>query len=198
MFTGIIEEIGLIEQLIMTLMGVKLFIKAKLVMSDLKVGDSIAVNGICLTVTEINEQGFWVEAVAETMRLTNLKFLKQGSEVNLERSLTPQSRMGGHSVQGHIDGLAEISSISHEGEAWLVRFKTDPALTHYMVKKGYVTIDGMSITLIDVTANTFSVTFIPHTREVTCVKHYEIGSEVNIEVDILGKYVEKFMQARLK
>jgi len=195
MFTGIIEEIGLVEQLLMTLLGMKLFIKAKIVITDMKLGDSIAVNGICLTVIEITSHGFWVEAVAETLRLTNLTALKQGDDVNLERALTPQTRMGGHYVQGHIDGVAEIVAITHEGEAWLVKFKTSDELIRYMVKKGYVAIDGMSITLTQVVGQEFSVSFIPHTREVTCVKHYKLTTRVNVEVDILAKYAERFMQA---
>ncbi|MDF2940795.1 MAG: riboflavin synthase [Gammaproteobacteria bacterium] len=194
MFTGIVEEVGVIEQILMTMMGLKFFIKAKLVLGDLKIGDSIAVNGVCLTVIEHNEEGFWAEAVAETLRLTTLGFLKYGNEVNLERALTPTSRMGGHYVQGHVDGVAEISEVKKEGEAWLVKFQVEKSLAAYMVKKGYVAIDGMSITLIEVNEDSFSVTFIPHTREVTIVKHYRARTLVNIEVDILGKYAEKFLQ----
>ena len=192
MFTGIVEEIGILKAIVAVLLGKRFFIEAKTVLTDLQVGDSIAVNGACLTVTEFNTAGFWVEAVAETLRLTNLGHLQEGSRVNLERSMTLQKRLGGHLLQGHVDATARITKIIPEGQALLITVSFPAALRKYMIKKGYIGFDGMSLTLIDVDSTAFTLTLIPHTQEVTIAQHYEVGQLINLEVDMLAKYIENF------
>lgn len=159
--------------------------------NDIQIGDSIAVNGVCLTVTAFTSVHFNATIVPETLRLTNLQDLKMGKEVNLERSVTLQTRIGGHLVQGHVDTVSQIQAIQQEGEAILVTLSIAPALTKYIIKKGFIGIDGMSITVIDVFTDTFTVTFIPHTQHASIVNHYQVGTLVNIEVDMLAKYLEK-------
>jgi riboflavin synthase len=193
MFTGIVEEIGIIKTIVAVLLGKRFFIEAKTVLSDLQIGDSIAVNGTCLTVTEFNSQGFWVEAVAETLRLTNLGYLNEGTKVNLERSMTLQKRLGGHLLQGHVDATGTITQITPEGQAWLIKVTFPATLRKYMIKKGYIGFDGMSLTLIEVEPTTFTITLIPHTQEVTIAQDYQVGQSINLEVDMLAKYIENFI-----
>ncbi len=193
MFTGIVEEIGIIKTIVAVLLGKRFFIEAHTVLMDLNLGDSIAVNGTCLTVTEFNPQGFWVEAVAETLRLTNLGYLQEGSKVNLERSMTLQKRLGGHLLQGHVDGVGTISAITPEGTAILITVEFPAALRKYMIKKGYIGFDGMSLTLIDVYPTQFTLMLIPHTQEVTIAQGYQVGQTINLEVDMLAKYIENFV-----
>ncbi|MCX7122614.1 MAG: riboflavin synthase [Gammaproteobacteria bacterium] len=194
MFTGIVEEIGIIKMIVAVLLGKRFFIEAKTVLIDLQVGDSIAVNGVCLTATEFTSQGFWVEAVAETLRLTNLGTLEAGSTVNLERAMTLQKRLGGHLLQGHIDATGTILKIEPEGQALLITLSFPAALRKYMIKKGYIGFDGMSLTLIEVYPTEFTLTLIPHTQEVTIAQNYQIGQHINLEVDMLAKYIENFVQ----
>ncbi len=168
----------------------------------LAVGDSIAVNGVCLTATLVAEgpggDGFTVETVPETLRRSNLGRLAVGDRVNLERSLTPASRMGGHFVQGHIDGTGTVLDRTMEGESILMRFGADPSLLAYVVPKGFIAIDGVSLTVVDVDdGQGFSVAYIPHTLAHTIAGGYRLGQQVNLEPDILGKYVERFIAARL-
>lgn len=198
MFSGIVECIGKILN-IAEFDGCKqLTIAPAIAFSDLKIGDSIAVNGVCLTVTQFNETSFQVQIVPETLRLTNLGFLQAERLVNLERSITLQTRIGGHHVQGHVDGVGIISDIKNDqGSALLVTFSVPENIAHFIVKKGYVTIDGMSITIVDVGRDWFTVTLIPHTQDITIVKQYQLQQAVNIEVDILGKYIEKWLQPSL-
>ena len=192
MFTGIVEEIGIIKAIVKTLMGLKFFIGCKTILSDMKIGDSISVNGVCLTVTEFNAEGFYAEAVAETLRCSNLGLLQKNSFVNLERAMTLQQRIGGHLLQGHVDGVGEIIKIEAEGDAWLVSIKFPKSLRPYLINKGFVGIDGMSITIIDIVDDIFRVTLIPHTRAVTITQYYQAGTKVNLEVDMLAKYLENF------
>lgn len=195
MFSGIVEAIGTILQM-NAINGCKDFIISHAgKFTDLAIGDSVAVNGICLTVTAFDELTLSVTAVPETLRITNLDFLNIGDLVNLERSVTLNSRIGGHQVQGHVDGIGKILAIQPEGEALLVKISIPLLLSRYIVPKGYITLDGMSITVIQATAEWFTVTFIPHTQAVTVVKNYQVGSLVNIEVDIVGKYIEKLLGA---
>lgn len=197
MFSGIVETLGTIMQRNEQEGCVNFTIKSHMEFTDLKIGDSVCVNGVCLTVTEFQDQLFSVTAVPETLRLTNISQLKTNDTVNLERSLTLSARIGGHYVQGHIDNTGQIDSIQtdNDSKAWLVRIKIPDELAYFIVKKGYITIDGMSITVIDVGNNWFTVSFIPHTQNVTIVQHYRAGQLVNIEVDILGKYVTKYLGA---
>jgi riboflavin synthase len=194
MFTGIVEQVGLI-QTITTEGENKHFQVAYYKPLSLIIGDSIAVNGVCLTITIITEKCFTVTAVAETLRLTNLAVLKQGTAVNLETPLTANRSMGGHYVQGHVDGTAKIIGINKEGDSWTTTFEIPESLTKYIVKKGFITIDGMSITVVTVTEQQCSVVFIPHTIHQSIVQFYQPGQLVNIETDIMAKYVERYINA---
>ena len=187
MFTGIVEEVGLVE----AAGGGGLSVGASLVLDDLGLGDSIAVSGVCLTVTRLSDSGFSVDVVPETLRRTTLGSLGAGDPVNLERSLAANGRFGGHVVQGHVDGTASIESVVPEGEASLVRFAAPPALMRYVVEKGFVAVDGISLTVVDCGERSFRVTLIPYTRENTAMRARREGDRVNIEVDIMAKYVEK-------
>ncbi len=195
MFNGIVEAIGTIHKINHTHGSVDFSISNPKDFNDLYVGASVAVNGVCLTVTRFTKHDFEVTAVPETLRVTNLSRLEQGDKVNLERAMKADSRMGGHYVQGHVDTVGEILAIESEGNALLVKISVTPKITKYLVKKGYVGLDGMSITVIDVDQDWFTVTFIPQTQMATIIGHYQIGTKINIEVDILGKYVEKILGA---
>ena len=187
MFTGIVEEVGLVE----AAGGGGLSVGASLVLDDLGLGDSIAVSGVCLTVTRLSDSGFSVDVVPETLRRTTLGSLDVGDPVNLERSLAANGRFGGHVVQGHVDGTASIEEVVPEGEASLVRFAAPPAIMRYVVEKGFVAVDGISLTVVDCDERSFRVTLIPYTRENTAMRARREGDRVNIEVDIMAKYVEK-------
>ena len=192
MFTGIIEEIGKLKEL----SNGKIIINCQKVLEDIKIGDSIAVNGICLTVTAFDSGGFSADVMPETVRRTSLENLKSGDIVNLERALRLGDRFGGHIVSGHIDGVGRIKSMKMEGNAIVVTVETSNNLLRYIVVKGSAALDGMSLTVVDVSSVDFSVSLIPHTREVTNFKAKRIGSPVNIETDILAKYVEKLMNGK--
>lgn len=193
MFGGIVEAVGEVKAESFENGCKQLSIMPGMNFDDLSLGDSVSVNGVCLTVTRLQGNCFDCSAVPETLALTNLGQLTVGSLVNLERALKVNSRIGGHYVQGHVDGLGEIADIQAAGAASLVTIKVAPALAKYIVKKGYVTLDGMSITVIQVEVDQFSVTFIPHTQAATIVKNYRLGTLLNVEVDILGKYAEKLL-----
>lgn len=195
MFCGIVETTGTLTQLT-TELGCKHFTITPLVpFTDLHIGDSISVNGVCLTITAFSHHTFNITAVPETLRLTNLDKLAAGDLVNLERSMQLSTRIGGHYVQGHVDGMAQILELTQDHGALLVKFSIPAQLAKYLVNKGYVTIDGMSITVIHAAPDWFTVTFIPHTKEMTVVKQYATGTWVNIEVDMMGKYIEKLLGA---
>jgi riboflavin synthase len=190
MFTGIIEEIGRIRSL-----GTgSLVIGAEKVLEDVKLGDSIAVNGVCLTVTSFSKAQFTVDVMPETLRRTSLRELKIGSPVNLERALTLASRLGGHIVSGHVEGIGEIVSFVEEGNALLMKVRAASDLLRYIVARGSVALDGISLTVAQVTDSDFTVSLIPHTREVTNLGNKKVGSPINIETDVLGKYVEKMLK----
>ena len=185
MFTGIVEELGRVRSA-----GAdgRLVIEASVVPSTLVVGSSIAVNGCCLTAVEVGPDGFVVQAVPETLSRTNLGNLKAGSEVNLERPLAVDGRLDGHLVQGHVDGTGEVVRAAPD-----LRIRTSPEILRYMVEKGSVTIDGVSLTVVSVDEEEFSVAVIPHTAEVTTLGYREPGERVNLEVDLIGKYVERLL-----
>lgn len=187
MFTGIVEELGTVGSI---KSGV-LIVDASLVLEDLDVKDSICVNGACLTVTELTGTGFQVDVVPETLRRTNLGALTSGSKVNLERSLQMGGRLGGHIVQGHVDGTGEISSIAEDGDAYLYSFAVSPELSRYIVQKGFICVDGISLTVVDCADDEFTVTLIPYTREHTVLGTKSEGNKVNLEADIMAKYIEK-------
>ena len=189
MFTGIIEEVGRVARI----GGGSLVIDCQKVLEDVHLGDSIAVNGVCLTVTHFDRSSFTADVMPETVRRTSLAELKKGSPVNLERALTLASRLGGHIVSGHIDGTGEIVKFADEGNAILMTVSAESGLLRYIVEKGSVALDGISLTVASVTDHDFTVSLIPHTREVTNLGSKKLGSPINIETDVLGKYVEKML-----
>ena len=193
MFTGIIEEKGMISRIMKTASHAILTIKAKKVMEDIHIGDSIAVNGICLTVTSFSANEFQADVMHETLDRTSLKMLKPGSSVNLERAMAAGGRFGGHMVSGHIDGTGRITDIKEDSLAIWYTIETSPEILHYIVEKGSIAIDGISLTVAKVTQTTFAVSTIPHTRVVTTLGERRAGDLVNLENDIVGKYVEKFI-----
>ncbi|MBS4168443.1 riboflavin synthase [Parachlamydia sp. AcF125] len=199
MFTGIVEETGTIRKTIAHQKGMRLEIDSKTVLCDAKIGDSIAVNGCCLTVVEMANEGlrqWWAaDAVAETLQRTNLQHLKPGDRVNLERALKLNDRLGGHLVQGHVDGIGILETIQilPDGSHDFI-IAPPPSLLRYVVKKGSITLDGVSLTVCLVDERTFSVTLIPHTRAVTTLGQKTAGALLNIEVDLLAKYVEKLSE----
>ncbi|MFN8534032.1 MAG: riboflavin synthase [Dehalococcoidia bacterium] len=192
MFSGIVEELGRVDQRA----DDALTIQATTVLGGIHVGDSIAVNGACLTVVQFGDDWFRAEVVPETWQRTNLGDTVVGSPVNLERSLAAGGRVGGHFVQGHVDGTAEVIALTPAGNEIGVRFRVGPAIARYIVAKGFVAIDGVSLTVVEAGGDWFTIALIPHTRAVTTLGNRRVGDRVNVEVDILGKYVERFVQAR--
>ena len=187
MFTGIVEEVGTVRE---AAQG-RLAISACIVMPTLEVGGSINVNGTCLTVTTLRSDVFTVDVVPETLRRTNLGLLRNDCAVNLERPLRADGRLDGHIVQGHVDGTGTIGEISDDGEALMVRIDVAAQLARYVVEKGFIAVDGVSLTVVHCDEAGFSVTVIPHTREHTIFGFSRVGDAVNIEIDILAKYVER-------
>lgn len=195
MFTGIVEELGTLENISGGANFSKLLIKASKVLEGVNLGDSIAVNGVCLTVTSFTAASFTADVMPETMKKTSLGQLKRGDTVNLERALRLGDRLGGHIVSGHVDGVGEIVSREPHANAVLFRIKADPSLLAYMVPRGSVAIDGISLTLIDVTETDFAVSIIPHTISHTNLRDKRAGEIVNLECDMIAKYVERLMTA---
>ena len=196
MFTGIVEEIGQIRRIISRGLSSELVIDAKNVLEGTKPGDSIAVNGVCLTVTSLFRDGFSADVMPETLRCTNLGKLFTGSQVNLERAMAANGRFGGHIVTGHIDGIGTIRSRHRDGNAvWLV-IQTDSRLLNLIILKGSITVDGVSLTVAKLTEQTFSVSLIPHTGIHTALMSKQAGAQVNLENDMIGKYIEKFTRLR--
>lgn len=194
MFTGIVEEIGTIERIIPGSQSSRLVVAANVVLEDTRLGDSICTSGVCLTVTERSSHTFTADVMAETMRRTKFAHLKPGSQVNLERALRLDSRLGGHMVSGHIDGTGTITAMQREENAVWITVSTPPELLRYMVEKGSVTIDGVSLTLAAVQEEYFQVSVIPHTGAQTSLLMQRPGDLVNLECDLIGKYVEKLLR----
>lgn len=197
MFTGIVEEIGTVATWRRSGEGYSLALHARTVLEGTRLGDSIAVNGVCLTVTHLQPDGFVVGLSPETRQRTNLVRLHEGDAVNLERSLTPSSRMGGHFVQGHVDGTGTITAFRPDGDARWVTVEAPPGLMRYIVPKGYVALDGVSLTVVDVFESSFTVMLVAYTQQNITLSRQKAGYVVNLEVDILGKYVEKMLHARV-
>lgn len=193
MFTGIIEEIGRVRALRRGARSFTLEIEARKVLEGTQVGDSIATNGVCLTVTRMDEGGFAADVMPETVERTALKRLQPGSPVNLERALTLSSRLGGHLVAGHVDATGRIASRREDDTALWLEIETEPAVLRYVVEKGSIAIDGVSLTVARVGERSFSVSLIPHTQGVTTLHERRVGDRVNLENDMLVKYVEKLM-----
>lgn len=195
MFTGIIEEVGTLAALRRFSNSAEIEIAAHKVLENTKVGDSISVNGVCLTVTALKSGSFVADAMPETLRRSVLGSLPLGAELNLERALLPTTRLGGHMVSGHIDGLGTIQSIRTEGIASVITITAHEGILRYVVEKGSVAIDGISLTVVATGAEAFSVSVIPHTLANTNLHAKRIGDDVDIECDMVGKYVEKLILA---
>ncbi len=193
MFTGLVEECGIVVDLKQEGHAADLIVEVSLVHQDARVGDSIAVNGCCLTITRIDGTQLAFEAVPETLERTNLGGLRKGDRVNLERSLAVGGRLGGHFVQGHIDGVGTIRAMRTVENAVVIDVEAPGELHRYLVEKGSVTVDGVSLTIAVITEKGFSVWTIPHTREVTTLGAKSVGDSVNLECDLLGKYVERLL-----
>lgn len=195
MFTGIVEEKGRVERINISGSSGTIRISASKVLEGTETGDSIAVNGICLTVTSLDGTGFTADVMAETVRRSSLDAVRAGTPVNLERAMAADGRFGGHIVSGHIDGTGTIRSMTREENAVWIRIEAAPGILRYIVEKGSVCIDGISLTVASVTDTYFEVSVIPHTLSVTVLGDKSPGDRVNIENDIIGKYVEKLMTA---
>lgn len=193
MFTGIVEEVGEIIGISQGAKSAKLTIKGSVVTKGSNVGDSIAVNGVCLTATTLNGEIFTADVMAETMRRTSLGSLKAGSRVNLERAMAADGRFGGHIVSGHIDGTGKISSMVREDNAVWVTIDAPANILNLIIEKGSIAIDGISLTVAYVDSSCFKVSIIPHTASETTLLSKNVGDEVNLENDVIGKYVEKIM-----
>ncbi len=192
MFTGIIEEKGHIENISHGAKSCRLTIKADKIFDDLKLGDSVAVNGVCLTAQSINPPCFTADVMAETMRMTNIGDLTKGSTVNLERAMMLNGRFGGHIVSGHIDGTGTVVSKIKEDNAFLVTVTANDNIMRYIIHKGSVTLDGISLTVAKISNDRFTVSIIPHTASETTLLDKRTGDKINIECDVIGKYIEKF------
>jgi len=193
MFTGIIEEIGVVQDVKRGTNSSALTISGGIVFNDLKLGDSVAVDGVCLTVSGISGKTFTADVMHETLKRSTAGNLKAGSRVNLERAMPADGRFGGHIVSGHIDGTGAIEEIKNDGIAVLYKIKAPESIIKYIVEKGSITIDGISLTVTSVTSGSFGVSIIPHTAETTTLALKSVGGPVNLESDIIGKYVEKLM-----
>ena len=196
MFTGLVEEVGTIEQITSNLDGLRISINAEKVMEGLKVDDSVSCSGICLTVIDMNISSFTVQLVEETLNRTTAKNWKNDSAINLERALLPSSRMGGHFVQGHIDCTSKITDIKMKDESAIFSFTLPGPYQKYIVEKGSICLDGISLTVASINNKEFSIAVIPHTIEVTNWKKSKVGDLVNLEVDIISKYVENLMDKK--
>jgi len=196
MFTGIVEEIGSIKGVRRGAASAQLTVGAERVLEDARVGDSIAVNGVCLTVVHLAPYEFTADVMAETLSKTNLGALVAGDRVNLERALRLEDRLGGHIVSGHIDGVGTITRLEKHDIATLVTIRAPREVMRYIIKKGSVAIDGISLTVVDFQADSFQVSLIPHTAHATALGLKKVGATVNLEGDVIGKYVERLAAFR--
>ena len=193
MFTGIIEELGSVRSIEERGENARLVISAHVVTEGTNHGDSISVNGVCLTALDIKPDSFAADVSRETLQRSTLGSLKPGAPVNLERAVTPATRLGGHIVQGHVDARGQFVAVEDHGESWTVRIAYPKEIARYLVFKGSVTVEGISLTIAGLTDDHFEIAIIPKTWEVTNLSHLKPGDAVNIEVDILGKYIEKLL-----
>jgi riboflavin synthase len=197
MFTGIIEETGTIQAITHRTDSARAEVAAKLVLENSRIGDSLAVNGVCLTVVTIGAGSFCADVSAETLRRTSLRQLRNGTRVNLERPMTPSARFGGHIVQGHVDATGEFIEARSEGDGWIVRIGFPPELARYIVEKGSIAIDGISLTVATLSYEWLEIAVIPHTWNATNLSALKRGDAVNLEVDVIAKYVERLLQPQL-
>lgn len=193
MFTGIIEEIGKVKAIARHANSIQLTVAVKKILSDIHVGDSICTNGVCLTVTTFDNVSYTADVMPETMNRTNFKDLRINDMVNVERAMPADGRFGGHIVSGHIDGTGVISKMTRDDKAIRVKIETRPEILRYIVEKGSITIDGISLTVTEVSNYDFGVSIIQHTQDETTLTKKKVGETVNLENDIVGKYIEKFV-----
>ena len=194
MFTGMVEEIGVVQGVDRLLPSVRFKILAKIVLEELEEGDSITVNGVCLTAVSPAASDFTVDVSPETVRMTNLGGLKAGDPVNLERAMRIMDRIGGHLVSGHVEGTGQVRERRQEGNAVVLTLEAPPEILKYCIRKGSVAVDGVSLTINDLSERSFSVSIIPHTAEVTTLGLKGVGAVVNLESDLIGKYIERLLK----
>ena len=192
MFTGIVEEVGRVSGLT----DYRLVVNVERVLTDVNLGDSIAVNGACLTVVEFDKASFAVDLAPETLRRTSLEQAGPGAAVNLERALAVNARMGGHIVQGHVDGTGVITALTPEADCYIMEIEAPESLTPYIVEKGFIAVDGISLTVVQRTASRFTISVIPFTMQNTNLRERGVGDKLNLEADILAKYVESLLEAK--
>ncbi|MCC7464581.1 MAG: riboflavin synthase [Gammaproteobacteria bacterium] len=195
MFTGIIEELGTVKSVRRQSDGIRLSVTAKIVMNGIKTGDSIAVNGSCLTVTELDRYSFTADVSGETVNRTNIGKLRVGDKVNLERPMMLSDRLGGHLVSGHVDAVGLIRGVTKKGDVSIFTFEAPKEVSKYLIFKGSVAVDGISLTVNEITGKTVSITVIPHTLKMTTLGFKKIGDTVNLEADMIGKYIEAFSKS---
>lgn len=193
MFTGIIEEIGIVKDFTQISNGAEITVSCNKVLSDTKIGDSIAINGVCQTVVEMSENSFTADVSNETLKVTNFISLKKGEKVNLERALTLNERVGGHLVSGHVDSVAKLISSCKESDFYTMKFELTNDASRYVIKKGSITINGISLTVAEIQDTVATVAVIPHTYENTNLFVLKQGDKVNVETDVFAKYIEKFL-----
>ena len=196
MFTGIIEELGRVRSIEERGENERIVIDARVVTEGTSHGDSIAVNGVCLTALDIHDDSFAADVSSETLLRSTLGSLKPGAPVNLERAVTLATRLGGHMVQGHVDARGQFMSVEDHGESWTVRIGFPPEIARYLVFKGSVAVEGISLTIANLSENYFEIAIIPKTWDVTNLSHLRPGDGVNLEVDVIGKYVERLLAFR--
>lgn len=194
MFTGLIQEVGTIQSVSTNAEGKEFIIKAPGLIKEIAIDDSVATNGVCLTATKIHADTFKVQAIHMTLEKTSVGLLKQGDKVNLELSLRPQDRLGGHMVQGHVNALGKIKQIKTIGENWEIEVSFPEELRKYMISEGSICLDGISLTIARLGASTLTVAIIPHTLEKTTLGTKKVGDSLNIEVDMVAKYIENFLR----
>jgi riboflavin synthase len=198
MFTGIVEELGRVEKLARSAGGARLTISASTVLGNTALGDSICVNGVCLTVVEKGNADFSADVAQETLNVTTLGALRTGQQVNLERALQLSARIGGHLVTGHVDAVGRIKEKRQEGNSWRVFIEAPETALRYIIKKGSIAVDGISLTVADLNKAGFSLAMIPHTAKLTTLGFKTAGDSVNLETDIIGKYIEKLLSGRVE
>ncbi|MFB3056191.1 MAG: riboflavin synthase [Ignavibacteriaceae bacterium] len=193
MFTGIIEEIGKISRIHPIAGGMRIKISSSKILDDISVDDSICVSGVCLTAIKVEDDGFWVEAVGATLEKTTFSKMQLSSSVNLERSMRLNDRLGGHFVQGHTNGIGTILEIDKLGENYFLKIKVNESLEKYLLEEGSITIDGVSLTIAELDGSKVGISLIPHTWHNTIIQYKKIGDKVNVETDVLAKYIEKLL-----